>query len=392
VIISSLVAGVKPGSVVPSAIPAALRDLPQWVAWRPELRPGKSKPAKVPINPHTGRTAKVTDSRTWGTFDRAAALAHEQQLAGIGYVFAAEDPYCGIDLDRCIDPASGRLDPWAEEIVADLMTYTEVSPSGSGVKLVLRGRLPEGRRRRGKVELYDRGRYFALTGVRLPGTPADVLSRQPALDALHRELFGDGRQPAPPAVRPAAALSVADAELVRRALRARNGAKFRQLWNGHWSGYSSPSEASYALASLLLYWTGGDVGRAEALFRQSGLMRPKCDERRGGTTWLRYSLERVAPSVTRVYTPPVVWFVKDRPPRVGAAMSFDEFRRYSAESALAPQVRCVFDRPPSVLPLVGQRVGVTGVATYTPSPGWPVPSSPEDLEHCSGPVLRDADD
>jgi cell division septation protein DedD len=88
----------------------------------------------------------------------------------------------------------------------------------------------------------------------------------------------------------------------------------------------------------------------------------------------------------------VMWFVKDRPPRVGAVMSGDEYYRYSTASALAPQVRCVFDRPPSVLPLAGQRVRVTGMATYTPSPGWPVPSSPEDLEHCSAQVLGDAGD
>jgi hypothetical protein len=83
----------------------------------------------------------------------------------------------------------------------------------------------------------------------------------------------------------------------------------------------------------------------------------------------------------------VVWFVKDRPPRVGAVMSGDEFYRHAMASGLAPQVRCTFDRPPSVLPLPGQRLRVTGVATYTPSPGWPVPSMPEDLEHCSAEVL-----
>src|SRR5262249_52890709 len=100
-IISSLAAGVKPGSVVADAIPGALRELPQWVGWRSEPRPGRSKPAKVPVDPNTGRAADPTAPRTWGQFDRAMSFANEHRLAGVGFVFAAGGPFAGVDVDRC---------------------------------------------------------------------------------------------------------------------------------------------------------------------------------------------------------------------------------------------------------------------------------------------------
>ena len=150
--------------VLPDAIPEELRLLDQWVAWRWEWRGDKW--TKVPLSPATGRRASSTDRDTWDTFAEAWSYARSRRLPGIGFVFSPDDPYAGVDLDKCRDPESGEVADWAREIVALLDSYTEISPSGTGLKVIVRGALPPGRRREGAIEMYDRGRFFTLTGHR----------------------------------------------------------------------------------------------------------------------------------------------------------------------------------------------------------------------------------
>jgi primase-polymerase (primpol)-like protein len=200
---------------------------------------------------------------------------------GIGFVFTADDPFVGVDLDDCRDPDTKEIEAWADEIVAELSSYTEVSPSGTGFKVFLRGRLPGGGNRKDKVELYDRGRYFAVTGHQEAGTvESSPQERQVELNELHARLFDkpdSGTQIPSPASSGAADLS--DDEIIRRAKGAANGAKFDALWAGDISAYPSQSEADLALLSLLAFWTGPDPDRMDRLFRQSGLHRPKWEER-----------------------------------------------------------------------------------------------------------------
>jgi putative DNA primase/helicase len=72
-------------------------------------------------------------------------------MHGIGYVFSAEDPYTGIDLDKCRDPETGTIEEWAQEIIISLRSYTEISPSGRGVHIIVRGKLPPEGRRKGAL-------------------------------------------------------------------------------------------------------------------------------------------------------------------------------------------------------------------------------------------------
>jgi putative DNA primase/helicase len=146
--------------------PEDLKARPQWVVWKFEDH-GEPKPAKVLYNPHTGQRAKSNDPQTWATFAEALAAYQHGGFDGIGFVFTANDPYVGIDLDSCRDPASGRLEPWAGEIVERLDGYTEASPSGTGVHIIVEGKLPAGGRKKGQVEMYDSGRFFTVTGQHL---------------------------------------------------------------------------------------------------------------------------------------------------------------------------------------------------------------------------------
>jgi len=121
-------------------IPPALRGLPQWVGWRYVKRDGKL--TKCPVNPANGARADSTDPSTWGTFDQAVAAYQSDSLAGVGFVFTTGSGFCGVDLDDSIDLATGKLKPWACRIVDNLNSYTEVSPSGTGVKIFLRASKP----------------------------------------------------------------------------------------------------------------------------------------------------------------------------------------------------------------------------------------------------------
>ena len=147
--------------VRPEGIPEALKSRPQWVNWRLEERNGDF--TKVPYTPLTGRKASSTDLLTWGTFEDAlAAMQAGQHYDGIGFVFSSGDPYCGVDLDECRNPDTGEVDEWADGIISNLNGYTEVSPSGRGIHVIVRGKTPS--RRRNGIEVYSSERFFTITG------------------------------------------------------------------------------------------------------------------------------------------------------------------------------------------------------------------------------------
>jgi len=166
--------------------PACLRERRQWVAWKYIERDGKQ--TKAPVNPHSGGLADSTDSSTWGTFQQATdACRQDGGLAGVGFVFTADDPYCGVDLDDCLDAQTGEAKGWAADVIDQLDSYTETSPSGSGVKIFLEASKPGRRCRKayydGEVEIYDRDRFFTLTGQRSEQSPAEIHARQEQLTA-----------------------------------------------------------------------------------------------------------------------------------------------------------------------------------------------------------------
>ena len=153
-------------------IPGELKELDQWVAWKAAPRPNGIL-AKVPVCPMTGANASTNDPTTWGTYDQAATFYNRGGMAGIGFVFTDADPFCGIDLDDCREPNSGDLAEWVEEIIYRLESYTEVSPSGTGLKIFCRGQLDGPGRNFGDVEIYSSKRFFTVTGDKIPGCPGD---------------------------------------------------------------------------------------------------------------------------------------------------------------------------------------------------------------------------
>ena len=141
-------------------IPEELRRRPQWLVWKLEER--DSKPTKIPYIAGGLGKASSTDSETWRSFDEAVVALKTGRYGGIGFVFSTGDPYAGIDLDDCRNPETGELEVWAAKTVQDLDSYAEVSPSGTGVHIIVRGKAPN--KKRGKVEAYSSERYFTITG------------------------------------------------------------------------------------------------------------------------------------------------------------------------------------------------------------------------------------
>jgi putative DNA primase/helicase len=162
-------------------IPAELRELEQWVIWRPEDRDGKA--TKVPhcARPPHWRASSV-DPETWARFTEAAHAAEAEAFGGVGFVFTADDPYTGIDLDACRDPETGHVDLIAVDIVEMLDGYVEISPSGTGLQVIVKAKLAPDCRHRGvaswggQLEIYDCARFFTMTGERwtAPSTTWEV--------------------------------------------------------------------------------------------------------------------------------------------------------------------------------------------------------------------------
>ena len=262
-------------------VPGDLGEFDSWIVWR-EGPPctGRAKPSKIPVNPLTLQNASTADSATWSSRETALeSFQKHKNLAGVGFVFSEDDPFSGLDLDNCRDPETGALEPWAAELVRYVDSYAEVSPSRKGIKIIVKAKLA-GKRNHfefqgHEVEVYDRGRYFAVTGERLENAPAVIYDRQKALDSLLPD------QPPPPTAAasrlrsedPAAKAidAISDEELVRRIKCSAQGEKFSALMEGSTAGYAGYFAASGALCAMLAAWTRCDPERIDRIYRTSGL-------------------------------------------------------------------------------------------------------------------------
>ena len=179
-------------------IPDELKKNRQWVNWKSVARKEGEKPTKPPFMP-SGKLARTDDPATWSHFLTAKAAA--SQFDGVGYVLTREGETVAFDFDGCRCPAfdgvdaglSGGLDMVLLEIadhVRSLNTYTEVSPSGKGIRVFAKGRLPVDGKRKGRIEAYQSGRYVTVTGHVLDGLPRTIEPRQMEVDAFYRQVFG----------------------------------------------------------------------------------------------------------------------------------------------------------------------------------------------------------
>ena len=147
-------------SIQPENIPFELKIYKQWVNWRYEQREAGKKPTKVPYSPRTKFPVSVMDATHWGTFDEALEALNivGNNFDGIGFVLTPKDPYCIVDLDQAEDEAQYKL---VNDTFMGLRSYTELSPSGTGLHVVMKAETGRGRKRH-PIEVYDRSRFITL--------------------------------------------------------------------------------------------------------------------------------------------------------------------------------------------------------------------------------------
>jgi primase-polymerase (primpol)-like protein len=208
-------------------------------------------------------------------------------LDGVGFVFTLDDPYCGIDLDKCVNPASGAINDQAREIVDALQSYTELSPSGTGLHIIVRATLSAKGRKRDAIEIYDRGRYFTVTGQPFEQPLRPICDQQGEVDRLYATLR--------PATRSTRRKSksrllvgpeLPDSTVIDCILASTHGRTFSVLYGGNAaSRHSSHSEADLALTGILATYIGNNPKQIDRIFRGSALFREKWDEQRGELTY-----------------------------------------------------------------------------------------------------------
>lgn len=290
-------------------IPDELKRCPQWVCWQSEPDPNShSGIKKTPINPRTGGKAMSNNPDTWCDFKTAVRVS--RSYSGIGFMFSGSG-YFGVDLDDCFPEIEGYLrgeKNFVSDFVDGLGSYTELSQSCHGLHIICRGSLPEGKRRKDKFEMYDKGRYFIMTGNPLdPDNVKPIVDCTESIKSLHEKyLSSDKFKKSTSALKfnvPELPINMAVSEILKKAFASKNGEKFRNLYKGDFSDYPSQSEADLAFCNMLAFWCGRDISKMDDIFRQSGLMRDKWDRKQSGSTYGKLMLKKAAENCQEVYNP-----------------------------------------------------------------------------------------
>lgn len=284
-----------------SVIPQELRELRQWILWRfewkdDEKHPGIGSWAKVPMQPN-GYQASTTNSANWSSFE-TVITAFEQtksKFDGIGFVFAEGGEYTGIDIDECVTRNEDEfvLTPFAAKIVERLATYTEFSPSMSGVHCIGKCSTKLGTRKiwnGHELEVYNHGRYFTFTGI---SWHDDVQPIQGVEDDIKFILEKISQ---PQTEKQVQAMSTLNVE--QRIQMALKNPKVNSLFYGNTLEFGGDeSRADQSLCNLLARYSEGNRDILDAMFRASSLFRAKWDEMRGAQTYGNMTMDKALTGV-----------------------------------------------------------------------------------------------
>lgn len=273
----------------PSEFPQSLRKLNQWVLWRYVVRDGKK--TKVPFQT-SGAPASSTDRKTHASFISVINTYNRGGYDGIGMVLYAENNLVGLDLDHVLpDPPT-----WARRILNNIDSYTTITPSGKGLRIIGYGDWPNDGNRKGGLEIYKTKRYLTFT-------PDIVLNRRlvnditPGLTELWSYFKETKRSPSSLFLTPPKPHTTTDNnQILQRAFASALGDKIRRLWYGQIEylgadGQPDHSRADLALCRYLAYFCDYPE-QIDSLFRQSALYRPKWDEKRGSRTYGEMTIDK----------------------------------------------------------------------------------------------------
>ena len=313
-------------------IPELMTKRNQWVAWKsvPSEDPSQ-KGQKVPINVKSRGGASISEPGTWASFEEVQQFLLEWkdeedthfdsrkgeitgQIIGPGYVFTKDDPFTGIDLDNCFDE-QGTLEQWGTEVVEHFNSYTERSNSGCGLHIVIEGQKPEGFKcKNGRIECYDRSRFFAMTGwvyagySRIEPRQAELesfLNNHLAQEPSQGSAFDEPREYDP---------GLTCETVLQRLEKTKQAERVERLLEGENCQLPSDSEADLAICNHLA-WGVGYVPEDQAkriideIIRKSGRLRPKWDDvhRPDGATYGQITIEKALANTTDKYKQKEEW-------------------------------------------------------------------------------------
>lgn len=152
------------------------REIQIWCTWNWVYK--DERWTKPPFQPN-GTHAKSQGPDTWCSYTEAVEAVNAGKADGIGIMlFGMKQAEIIFDIDHCRDPITGAITPWAKEIIDSAASYTEVTPSGTGVRVLGTGDIGRVHKRfskvdgaEGGVEVYTAGeaRYITVTGMQVPG-------------------------------------------------------------------------------------------------------------------------------------------------------------------------------------------------------------------------------
>ena len=326
-------------------IPLEIKQTRRWIGYKIENRDGKD--TKVPYNAISGDKARSNDSSTWTNFKVALLGYIKYKFDGIGFMLGEDKntgtKYFGVDLDNHESSVTGNkpmtdkeFEDFINKIVNTLNSYAEYSHSGEGVHIICKGSLPDGRRKSTHIEMYDKGRFFTMTGQTILNVPIQdrTLEVIPVWEEyLKREeddyeevnpsqkgkiVFGYGVKYVSTTVVGKSQMS--DDELIDKILSSTKGTAFNKLYNGNISDYQDDhSKADMALCQILAFWTRNDKEQIDRIFRRSGLMRKKWDTYRGDITYGEMTINEAIRRQTDTYTPKsekTTYVVEEKPKKV----------------------------------------------------------------------------
>lgn len=254
--------------IQPDNIPDELKEKPKWFLWRYEPRvdsEGRTKLTKPPYQVD-GKKGKPNDPSTCNTYEAVLKTLVESngKYIGIGFLLTPDDDLIGWDLDHCIDQNRGVIEPWAERIVNTLQSYTEISPSGEGLRIFVKGKLPDQSKKKvGNVECYQNLRFVTVTGNLYPGFPTSINENN--LE-LWKSYFDKDTK--------------IQKNKEEKEKRKKKITQLDFLEEGNWkdAGFPSQSEADLSYCRYLAEEFNGDKEKIDKQFRESKLFRPKWDK------------------------------------------------------------------------------------------------------------------
>lgn len=193
---------VKARNLALDEVPDELKRLNRWIPWQqePQSDPEK-KPRKRPMDYRTGYYGSYTDVSIYLPFEEARKYMEQHDWDGLMFILSPDLPYAGLDFDECIDERGRFYSQRLENTLIGIDSYAEISPSGVGVKMLVKGKVrdlhrhqteyqPSDSDRMQSVEVYD-NKPWTFTGLRLALTPGTINERSAVLNELYIKVFGE---------------------------------------------------------------------------------------------------------------------------------------------------------------------------------------------------------